>query len=160
MELTARDIMAGDFGTIRPDAPVKEAVRLIYRGKVRKTGYKPFGIVVTTEEGWPVGMLSMFDILYHLRPPFMNYEVESFTAWEGELEPYIDHFKNLKVEQIMSTPVITVSPEDHLMVVIDRMVKKRARRMPVVKNNQIIGMVYLSDVYYHLCKTWLNTEDA
>ena len=74
MELTARDIMAGDFGTIRPDAPVKEAVRLIYRGKVRKTGYKPFGIVVTTEEGWPVGMLSMFDILYHLRPPFMNYE--------------------------------------------------------------------------------------
>ncbi|MBN2124103.1 MAG: CBS domain-containing protein [Deltaproteobacteria bacterium] len=160
MELKAKDIMVQDYAAIRPDAPVSEAVRLIFEGRVRETGYKPFGIMVTDEVGRLVGMISMTDVLYHLRPPFMNYEVDSVTVWDGELEPYLDQFRNLRVEQIMSSPVLSVSPEDHLMVVIDRMVKKGARRLPVLEDDKIQGIVYLSDVFYHLCKTWLNKENG
>ena len=158
MELIARDIMVQDYVTIHPDAPVREAVRLIFDGKVRETGYKPFGIMVTDELDRLVGMISMLDVLFHLRPPFMNYEVGSVNIWEGELEPYLDNFRDMRVEQIMSTPVLTVSPQDHLMVLIDCMVKKRARRLPVVEDDKILGIVYLSDVFYHLCKTWLKNE--
>jgi CBS domain-containing protein len=155
MELKAKDIMVKDFSTIRPDAPVREAVRMILEGKPRQTGYKPFGIMVTDEIGRLVGMISMFDILYHLRPPFMNYEMEGSILWKGELEPYLDQFRTLRVEQVMTTPVITCAPDDHLMQVIDRMVKKRARRLPVVDSDRILGIVYLSDVFYGLCGIWL-----
>jgi CBS-domain-containing membrane protein len=88
----------------------------------------------------------------------MNYEVESVTPWTGELEPHLEQFKDLKVEQIMSTPVLTVGPDDHLMVVIDKMVKNHCRRLPVVDGDHVLGIVYLSDVFYHLCKTWLHAE--
>ncbi|MFC1862680.1 CBS domain-containing protein [Thermodesulfobacteriota bacterium] len=49
MELIAKDIMIEDFATIHPDAPVSEAARLIFKGPVRDTGYKPFGVVVTDD---------------------------------------------------------------------------------------------------------------
>ncbi|MBN1276385.1 MAG: CBS domain-containing protein [Deltaproteobacteria bacterium] len=154
-KLMAKDILVKDYETISPEASVKAAAKLIFNGKARKTGYKPFGVMVVDDTGRLCGMVSMYDILYHLRPPFLNYEVESFSIWKGELEVYTDHFKDLKVEQIMSAPVITVSSDDDLMVVIDRMIKKKSRRLPVVDNDKIVGIVYLSDVFYHLCRTWL-----
>jgi CBS domain-containing protein len=155
MELVARDIMEKEFLTVDAEVSVREAARLIFEGGVRKTGYKPFGLMVRDKTGTLVGMISMYDIMYHLRPPFMNYELESFEIRHGELEPYLDHFKNLKVEEIMSTPVVTVDPDCDLMVIIDTMVKKKVRRIPVVADGKILGIVYLSDVFYHLCSLWL-----
>lgn len=154
-KLKAKDIVVKDYETISPEASVKEAAKLIFNGKVRATGYKPFGVMVVDDTGRLLGMVSMFDILYHLRPSFLNYEVGSFSIWKGEIEVYVDHFKDLRVEQIMSTPVITVAPDDDLMIVIDLMIKKKYRRIPVVDNGKIVGIVYLSDVFYHLCRTWL-----
>ncbi len=155
MELVARDIMSPEFDTIRPDASVKEAVKLILRGKVRATGYKNISVMVTDELGSLVGVISMLDVLYHLRPAFMNYEMNSSPLWEDELEPYLDRFKNLTVEQIMSSPVITVSPDTQLIVVIDLMVKKKGHRIPVLEQGKLLGVVYLSEVFNALCKTWL-----
>ena len=159
MELTAGDIMVKDFATIHPDAPVSDAVRLILRWKVRETGYKPFGIMVVDVVGRLVGMVSMFDILYHLRPPFMNYELQSFSPWKGELDPYLERFKDLKVQQVMSSPVMTVHPGDHVMIVIDHMIKGKFRRLPVVQGEKILGMVYLSDVFLSLCGKWLGADE-
>jgi CBS domain-containing protein len=44
------------------------------------------------------------------------------------------------------------------MVVIDRMVRKKCRRLPVLERSRVVGIVYLSEVYYHLCKNLLKTE--
>lgn len=153
--LSVRDIMATEYVTIGPEAPVSTAARLIFRGRTRSTGYKPFGIMVVDGYSHLLGMISMEDILYHLRPPFMNYELGDGPLWEGELEVYLDRFTDLRVEQVMSSPVITVSPGDDLMVVIDRMVKSKIRRLPVVEEERVAGIVYLSDVFYNVCEHWL-----
>ena len=158
MQLTARDVMVQDFQTIQPDASIGEAVRLIYNGKVRPTGHKTVSALVTDTFGQLVGILSMFDILYHLRPPFLNYMVDNISLQGEELESYINRFKGLTVEQVMNSPVRHVSPDLDLMMVIDRMVKEKCHRLPVVENSVVIGVAYLSDVYYHLCKTWLKSE--
>lgn len=159
-KLLARDIMVKDYGTIRPDAPVKEAVQMIFRGKVRESGYKPFGVLVTDDINRLIGMVSMYDILYHLRPTFMNYDLDSLRLWNHseDLEHYLDHFQSLRIEQIMSTPVLCVAPDNHLMDLIDLMVKKKARRLPVLEEDRLIGVVYLSDVFYSLCKNWLQPD--
>jgi CBS domain-containing protein len=158
MEQIVRDIMSTDFDTVRPDASVKEAVQVIAEAKAKESGYRRFSVLVTDELDQLVGIVSVFDVLYHLRPPFLNYEVDSFPIWEGELQAYIEQFKNLKVYQIMSSPVMTISPDDPVMLAIDRMVKKKARRVPVVKEDEIVGVVYLTDLFQHLCKTWLKME--
>ena len=47
--MSVRDIMVTEYVTIGPDAPVSQAARLIFGGKARDTGYKPFGIMVVDE---------------------------------------------------------------------------------------------------------------
>ncbi|MDY6911111.1 MAG: CBS domain-containing protein [Chloroflexota bacterium] len=157
MNLTARDIMVRDYDTIKPEAPIKEAVKLIFDGSVRVTGHKTVSAMVIDESGQLQGVITMFDILYHFRPQILNYGVDSINFWEGELESYIKQFEGLTVAQVMTSPVRYVAPDDHLMTIIDRMVKRKCRRLPVLENSKLIGVVYLSDVYYCLCKQWLKT---
>ena len=157
--LKVKDIMDTKYVTIQPDAPVSKAAKMIFNGETRGTGYKPFGIVVVDDFRHLLGMISMEDILYHLRPPFMNYELQNVPLWDGELEVYLDHFTDLRVEQVMNSPVITSKPQDDVMVVIDKMVKSKIRRLPVVEEEKIMGMIYLSDVFYHVCKNWLNSDE-
>jgi len=158
MRQTARDIMVTEFSTINQHASVTEAVRLIYNGKIRKTGYKTICVMVTNDFGDLVGVLSMFDILYHIRPPFLNYLGDSVQIGIQELESYVNRFKGLTVEQVMNTPVKYVAPDTDIMKVVDRMVKDKCRRLPVVEGSKVIGIVYLSEVYCHICKNWLDID--
>ncbi len=155
MGLTARDIMIQDFDTIRTDASIKEAVRMISKGKVRETGYKTVSLMVTNELGQLAGVVSMFDILFHFRPSFLKYSIENIDVWHGKLKPYLEEFESMTVEQVMSTPVLSVAPEDHLMVIVDLMIKRKCRRLPVLQNSKVIGIVYLSEAYSKLFESWL-----
>ena len=158
MRQTARDVMVTEFNTIHHTAPITEAVRLIYNGKARKTGYKTICIMVTNEYGDLLGVLSMFDILYHVRPPFLNYLGDSVDIGVQELKSYINLFEGLTVEQVMNSPVKYVSPDTDIMKIVDRMVKDKLRRLPVVEGTKVIGIVYLSEIYCHICKNWLNID--
>jgi len=158
MKVIARDVMVKDFDKIRSNAPIEEAVRLIFNGKVRETGQKTASVMVIDRFNRLTGVISMFDVLYNLRPPVLNYMVSGIDFWNEELESYIKRFKGLTVREIMSSPVLFVAPDDDLMVVIDRMVRKKCRRLPVLETSRVIGIVYLSEVYYHLCKNLLKTE--
>jgi CBS-domain-containing membrane protein len=158
MKRTARDVMVTEFSTIQNNASVTEAVRLIYNGKVRETGYKTVCTMVTNDFGELVGVVSMFDILYHLRPPILNYLGDSVNIGIQELESYVKRFKGMTVEQVMNSPVKYVSPDTDIMEIVDRMVKDKCRRLPVVEDTKAIGIVYLSEVYCHICKNWLNID--
>jgi CBS domain-containing protein len=158
MKLTARDVMVKDFNTIEQNTPVGDAVRMILQGKTRETGYKTVSVMVTNKFGELAGVVSMFDILYHLRPPILNSMGGSINFPEPELNSFIERFKGLSVSQVMNSPVRYISPDTDLMVIIDRMVKERCRRLPVVENSRVIGIVYLAEVFCHLSKNWLKID--
>jgi CBS domain-containing protein len=154
--LKAKDIMVQDYSIIRPTTRVREAACLIFQGKARKeTGYKPYGIMVVDEKGRLAGMISMTDILYHVRPPFMKHQVGGGSLWEEEMDFHLEEFNDLLVQDIMSTPVLTAHPDEPIMVLVNKMVKNRVRRLPVEDGDTLLGIVYLSDLYYHTYKIWL-----
>jgi CBS domain-containing protein len=158
MKQKARDVMVTEFDTVQSDQPVIDAVRLIYHGKIRQTGYKTVGLVVTDHFGDLVGVVSMFDILYHLRPPILNYLGDSMSLEITELRSYINRFKDMTVGDVMSTPVKYVSPDTEIIEIVDQMVKDRCRRFPVVENSKVIGIVYLPEIYMHVCRRWLDID--
>ncbi|MFC1895338.1 HPP family protein [Thermodesulfobacteriota bacterium] len=160
MHVTAKDIMVQEFETIRPEATVVEAARRIFDAPVRASGFRTVALMVTDEDEKLVGVISMFDILYRLRPSFLNYDVEALQVWNGEIEAHLEQLRDLSVRQAMTAPVITARAEDHIMVLIDRMIKRRARRLPVVEDRKIIGVVYLMEVFHGLCKSWLQTPSG
>ena len=39
----------------------------------------------------------------------------------------------------MTTELITITPETHLLLIIDIMIKKHVRRLPVLEGGKIVG---------------------
>ena len=160
MDLKAKDIMVQDYAIVRPETTVREAACLIFEGRIRETGYKPFGVMVVNTQGRRVGMVSMWAILYHVRPPFMKHQLDGGSLWMEEIDFHLEEFNDLTVEAIMSYPVITASPEDHIMVLVNKMVKNKVRRLPIEDGDTLYGIVYLSDLYFHTYKSWLQKNQA
>lgn len=149
----ARDIMVRDFDSINENAPVEQAIAKILGGKLRTTGYKTVSLMVTNDMQQLVGVVTLFDVLYHLRPSFLNCGIDgAYVSWEGLLEPAIQELKGKQVKNIMSRGAVTADPDEHVMAIIDRMVKNKYRRLPVVENGKLVGIVYVTDVFYHLFK--------
>jgi CBS domain-containing protein len=148
MTLCAKDIMVTTFDKIHAEAPVEHAINMILNGKVRKSGHKTVSLMVHDDFQKLAGVITMFDILYHLRPSFLNYGISGHElSWEGQTGKLIKELKEKKVHQVMSRIIVGTSPDEHLMAVLDRMVKNKYRRLPVLVNDQPVGIVYISDIY-------------
>jgi len=98
-----------------------------------------------------VGVITMCDILYHLRPAFLNHGIDGDQLpWGGQLIKFVEDLKKKKANQVMTRDVVGASLNEHLMVILDRMIKNIYRRLPVLENNKPVGIVFLSDIYYKL----------
>jgi predicted transcriptional regulator len=151
MTIYAKDVMVTSFDKIHQHAPIENAIDLILNGKVRKTGHKTISLMVVNGYGQLTGVISMYDILYNLRPDFLNLSVDADTLmWTGQLNRFVEALKGKKVSQVMSKNVISAHIDDHIMVILDQMIKNKYRRLPVLEQNKPIGIIYISDVYFHI----------
>lgn len=151
MQLYARDLMTKNFDTINCEASVEAAIKKILNAKVRPTGHKTISLMVVDDEHALVGTISMHYILYHMRPFSLLFAVEDADmSWSGGLEGFVQAVKAKKVRQIMNPDVLSIPPDEPLMAIIDRMMHNRVRRLSVVEGGKLIGVVYMSDIFYHL----------
>lgn len=151
MTLLAKDVMVAEFDTIHAQASAALAIEKILDGNIRKTGHKTISLIVIDELNELAGVITMFDILYHLRPSFLNFGIDgNELSWDGQIKHFVKALGTKKVHQIMSPNVIGALPDEHLMVILDRMVKNKYRRLPVIENFKPIGIVYISDIYHRL----------
>lgn len=150
MSLTARDVMDDCFQTLRPEMSIAEAVRIFQRAG-RVSGQKVFGIMVTDASRALVGMLSIYDIFLLLGPKHIRSwgEMEDLDV-SGLLEAACRRAQAILVGDIMTTEVISITPETHLLLIIDIMIKKHVRRLPVLEGDKIAGIVYISRVFEHI----------
>ena len=150
MKATAKDIMYTEFNTLRPDIPISEAVRM-FRKASEKEQKKVFGMMVTDDAGRLIGMISMYDILLFMRPKHIHiWGMMEDIDIEGLVDNACKKAQSILVGDIMTTDVITVKPETHLMMILDIMIKKHVRRIPVLDGDKAIGIVYISDLFHHL----------
>ena len=55
-------------------------------------------------------------------------------------------YKNTKVCDIMSTHVVTVNAESELNEVVKQMSQNQVRRVPVIEDNKLVGIITLGDL--------------
>jgi CBS domain-containing protein len=67
----------------------------------------------------------------------------------------LERVKSVLVGDIMTPEVVTIGPDTHLMVIADLMIKKHIRRLPVVDDQEVVGIVYVSDVFYYLLEQFV-----
>ena len=112
------DLMQRDVVAFEPEARV-EAV-------IREMVARDIGSVVVVRGGRPVGVFTERDLLRHIvdDPAYLQRSV-------GE---------------IMSSPAITTSPEAETVEVFEVMTEKRIRRLPVVEDGLLVGIITERDL--------------
>ncbi|GLI33955.1 CBS domain-containing protein [Desulforhabdus amnigena] len=152
MSLTARDVMDTRYRTLQPQTPIAEAIDIFEKASEER-GQRVFGMMVTDEAGRLVGMLSMYDILLLMRPKHIHIwgEMKDIDV-SGFIREACERAKPILVGDIMTTEVVTIEPDTHLMLIVDIMIKKHIRRLPVIDNGKVVGIVYISTVFHHLMK--------
>ncbi|MFO7684632.1 MAG: CBS domain-containing protein, partial [Desulfobacterales bacterium] len=71
-------------------------------------------------------------------------------------EDLLGRVKDIRVGDIMTTQVVTIGPETHILSISELMINKHIRRLPVSEGGRIVGIVYISDVFYHMLKKFLD----
>lgn len=154
--MKAKDLMIPLQEYLRPDNTLKEAVNLLRTAKrgEEKVGVK--GLPVLDGTGKLMGVLSMGDILKAIFPSYLSMmELGEFT-WDGMAESLAKRVADKKVQEAMTSDVITVKEESPLMECVDHMIKKNVKRLPVVdKDHKVTGLLYERDVFFALVKSIL-----
>ncbi len=150
MKIAARDIMTTGFHTLTPETPVNEAVKLFKQAN-QEEGRKIFGMMVTDNDGHLIGMISMYDILIYMRPKHIHiWGVMDDIDVAGIIDVACEKTKSILVGDIMTPDVITITPQTHIFMIMDIMIKKHIRRLPVIEDGKIMGIVYISNLFYDL----------
>lgn len=153
--MIAREIMQTRFHTLSPRDTISDAVKH-FQKSFEDERKKIFGLMVTDEKDHLVGMLSMYDILLFIQPKHAHIWGEMEDLDPSELyDDRLDKVKSVLVGDIMTPEVVTIAPDTHLMVIADIMIKKHIRRLPVVDGREIVGVVFVSNVFEHLLKKFL-----
>jgi CBS domain-containing protein len=116
--LTARDIMTDRVVTIGPDAFLQEAIEVI-------TAMQVSGLPVVDSQGRLIGIITEFALL--------TTAYDATTACET-------------VGQHMTVDVLTVNADDPIRKVADQFIVHRVRRVPVLENGRIVGLITRRDV--------------
>lgn len=153
--MKASQVMTTHFWTLKTEDTISEAVNR-FRQASREQGKNVFGMMVTDDEDHLVGMLSMYDILLFVQPRHAGvWSALEDLDQAGLFADLLRRVKNIRVGDLMTPDVVTITPDTHLMVIVDLMIKRHIRRLPVVNDGDVVGIVYISDLFYHLLSQYL-----
>lgn len=138
--MLVKEIMTGSPRAVSPETGLLEVVSLmcLYR----------FSGLPVIQDGKMVGFIAEKDVLHKLFPTLEDMMADGLGSvdFDGMMGKYID-VVNLKVKDLMTSNVISVSPEDHILKAASTMVRNRFRRIPVADAGELVGMISLGDVH-------------
>jgi CBS domain-containing protein len=139
--MRAIDVMVRDVVTVRPDTDVAEAIKLLAEHDVS-------ALPVLDEGGNLVGVLSEADLIHRTEIGTEKHRpwwLEAVTGGTTLAEEFAkSHGK--KVEEVMTDGVISVSEETPLSEIAALFERKRIKRVPVVKDGKLVGIVSRSNL--------------
>lgn len=160
-EPRVRNLLTTDYETIKADDTLHDAVeklaeldrKCLEQGTV---GAKT--LMVEDKDGYFMGLLTMLDILAAIEPPFLR-DADHLVGigWDGLFEEIVHQAENKQVGEVMTeaAEIVVVKPDDRLIKVVELMVKHRFRRLPVLEDEKVVGVVRLYDVFHEVAREML-----
>ncbi len=119
MPLKLKEVMVKNVITVEAKATVKTAVELMNKHEI--------GCLIVLERGKPVGIVTERDILKRAIPKPTDPE-------------------KIEVRRIMSKPLLVGKPQMDISKAVKIMFKQKIKKLPVVENGRLVGLVTLTDV--------------
>ncbi len=113
------NVMVKKVITVDERASVREAANIMNQFEI--------GSVITTRNGKPIGIITERDLLKRI-------------VSEGR------NAKKTTVKEIMSSPLVVISPGTDLEAAACLMFKKKIKKLPVTEKNRLVGLLSLTDI--------------
>jgi len=128
--MLVRERMSRNPVTITSDMPITDALRVMRQNQVRK-------LPVLDQDGEMVGIVSEKDLLYASPSP------------ASSLSIYEMHYmlSRLNVTELMTTDVITISPDIPLEEAARIMTDNKIGGLPVMEDGKLVGIITETDIF-------------
>ena len=117
--MNVEEIMIENVITINPGTIIEKAVKTMNQHEI--------GCLIVCENGKPIGIMTERDLLKRVleqgKPP-----------------------TTVKVEEIMSRPVIYGNPSMELEDAARLMFRKKVKKLPIIKDGELVGLITLTDL--------------
>jgi len=118
--MLVKEAMKKDVKTIRPSDTIKDAAVLMNENRIGS-------LVVVSGTGTVTGIVTERDILTDVVAAGKNAE-------------------DIKVEDIMTKELITISPDKSLEDAADVMTKNKIKKLPVMEGGRLVGIITATDL--------------
>jgi len=119
MSKRLRQIMIKNVVTVKPNATVRNAAEIMNANEI--------SCLVVVNYGKPIGIITEQDML---RRVIHKSRIPEKT----------------RVSDIMSKPLIVATPNMHIQEASKLMLERNIRKLPVVENERLVGLVTLTDL--------------
>jgi CBS domain-containing protein len=143
--MQVRDVMTRNVISVAAGETILKAARIMLQNEIS-------GLPVVDVAGNLVGIVTEGDFLRRSeigtqlrRPKWLE-----FLVGPGRLASEFVHATGRKVDDVMSSDPCTVTENDSLESVVDLMERRRIKRLPVVRDGKLIGIVSRANLLHAL----------
>jgi len=151
--MKAADVMVANVITVTPETSLREVADILLTNRIS-------GVPVLGRNGELVGIISEGDLLRRAET-----ETDRRRSWWLELligsSPLAAEYVKAHartVADVMTTTVVTASPDTPLRDVATLMEKNSIKRVPIVKNRKVVGIVSRANLVQALASRWKERE--
>jgi len=116
-----RDVMTTSVVSVDSSTTAHDAAKMMEESKI--------GAIVVFEKNVPVGIITDRDFAIKI------------TAHAYPIDT--------PVRRVMSSPLITITSDSHFWNAVDLMNSRKIRKLPVVDDDQVVGIITVTDLLNH-----------
>lgn len=138
--MKVQDIMKSPVITIQEDASIREAVSILSNSRIS-------GLPVIDKTGKLKGIITEHDIIKNVMPTYeMLYTQDESMLNNDLIGNRVIQIKDKPITTIMIENVVTVDEEDSILKAASLIITKKVKRLPVMRNDKIIGIISRIDI--------------
>src|SRR5262245_31600418 len=152
--MKAMDVMVRDVITVKPDADVASAIKLLVEHDIS-------ALPVIDDDGSVVGVISEADLVRRSEIGTEKHRpwwLEALTPGSMLAEDFANSH-GMRVSEIMSSHVVSASEDTSLGEIATLLEKHRIKRIPIIRDSKLVGIVSRSNLIQALASS-LKAEPA
>lgn len=141
-DIFVADFMSREVKTVSEDETVEDVAKMMLKESI--------SVVPVISNNQLIGILTESDFIgKNADIPHSLASIKSLFGqhyYFSEIEPLFEKAKGKKVSEVMTKNPIFVSPDCSLTEIVNLMSEKNLKRIPVVDNNKVVGIVTRRDI--------------
>jgi CBS domain-containing protein len=154
--MRVQDVMTRSVISVRPDTPLREVARVLDEHRIS-------GVPVVDEAGTLLGVVSEADFLVEAQggPAVVRRSpIARLFGRDGDARSPGDRHFASTASELMTSPVITIGPDELIADAAALMTKERINRLPVVEEGKLVGIVTRADLVRSYVRTDAQLADS